>query len=246
MNALKVTLLSTLPFEPGLNGYERLQGALYSLWRKVLPELHDVGYSERDKRFRMFVFSPIWEKGPVLGPWKAVSFEVRSPIEGAIDALAELLSERGTLRLGSFILPVIGLEAADHLLFYPEVVVQTLSPVTVHKTVYKQTAGSPQQKRTIFPSPNEEMFSALLSKNLASKLSVLHIPVAPEIKIEPEPDTISHRDMVFKGTKIKGWEGRFRLRAEPKVIAFLYYTGIGTRNSQGFGMFRIEAQFPAP
>ena len=44
----------------------------------------------------------------------------------------------------------------------------------------------------------------------------------------------------FKGqTIIAGWKGIYRLVASEQLLNFLYQTGIGDRNSQGFGMFEL-------
>lgn len=42
---------------------------------------------------------------------------------------------------------------------------------------------------------------------------------------------------LFKGTRITAWDGRFRLKGDPALLTFLYNTGLGTKSSQGFGMF---------
>ena len=43
----------------------------------------------------------------------------------------------------------------------------------------------------------------------------------------------------FKGTYITGWQGYYHLEGSNELINFLYYAGLGDRNSQGFGMFKI-------
>lgn len=45
---------------------------------------------------------------------------------------------------------------------------------------------------------------------------------------------------VFKNTYIIAWEIPFTLKGNARTIDFLYNTGIGKRNSQGFGMFGIK------
>ncbi|KHE90832.1 MAG: hypothetical protein K8F52_04850 [Candidatus Scalindua rubra] len=39
----------------------------------------------------------------------------------------------------------------------------------------------------------------------------------------------------FKGTVIKGWTGHFRLEGKPELLQFALDTGLGSRNSAGFG-----------
>ncbi|RKX92249.1 MAG: CRISPR-associated endoribonuclease Cas6, partial [Spirochaetes bacterium] len=41
------------------------------------------------------------------------------------------------------------------------------------------------------------------------------------------------------GTIIKGWTGTFVLNGNRKILKLAYYTGLGSKNSQGFGMFEV-------
>ena len=43
----------------------------------------------------------------------------------------------------------------------------------------------------------------------------------------------------YKGFYITGWCGEYVLKGERKYLDFLYQTGIGSKNAQGFGMFDI-------
>ena len=43
----------------------------------------------------------------------------------------------------------------------------------------------------------------------------------------------------YKGFFINGWKGIYQLSGERKYLDFLYQTGLGAKNSQGFGMFDV-------
>ena len=236
MNALVVTMWAARPVCLPLAYNALIQGALYENWRETFPELHDEGYSDGLHRFRMFTFSPLQGRYRVQG--KEIFFEgtirleVRSPISELIDALCDGLQERGAMLLGCNELPVVSLESADRFLFFRHASIQTLSPVTVHET-------EPNGK-TIYYSPADEMFLPLLVGNLASKLRATGIPAAPVLSCVPNARTLRKRVTTFKGTYVTAYDGRFKLETEPEAMALLYYAGLGSRNSQGFGMFTIE------
>ena len=40
-------------------------------------------------------------------------------------------------------------------------------------------------------------------------------------------------------TVIKRWKGRFKVKGHPEFLAFAYDAGLGSRNSQGFGMVNV-------
>jgi CRISPR-associated endoribonuclease Cas6 len=42
-----------------------------------------------------------------------------------------------------------------------------------------------------------------------------------------------------KDIYIIGWRGEYELRGYPEYLDFLYYCGLGARNSDGFGMFEM-------
>lgn len=236
MNALAVTLWAAHPVRFPLAYNAMLQGALYENWRRTFPELHDQGYSDGLHHFRMFTFGPLQGHYRVEGKQivfdGAVRFEVRSPVSELIDALCDSFQKRGTVLLGRSKLPIISLECADRLLFFHRALIRTLSPVTVHET---QPDG-----RTIYYSPEDEMFLPLLAGNLESKMRAAGIPAAPVLSCVPSVQTLRKRVTTFKGIYITAYEGQFELQAEPEAVALLYYAGLGSRNSQGFGMFAIE------
>ncbi|WP_339063934.1 CRISPR-associated endoribonuclease Cas6 [Tepidibacillus marianensis] len=56
------------------------------------------------------------------------------------------------------------------------------------------------------------------------------------------PLKVTNKDKVitkFKGFIINAWSGIYELRGNPEVLDFAYRVGVGGRNSQGFGMFKI-------
>lgn len=236
MNALAVTLWAAHPVRLPIAYNAIIQGALYENWRETFPELHNQGYSDGLHRFRFFTFSPLQGHYQVQGKQilfdGALRLEVRSPVSELIDTLCDSFQERGAMKLGRDELPVISLECADRFLFFRHASIRMLSPVTVHET---QPNG-----QTVYYSPEDEMFLPLLVGNLESKLRVAGVPAAPVLSCVPNAQTLRKRVTTFKGTYVTAYEGQFELQAEPEAIALLYYAGLGSRNSQGFGMFAIE------
>lgn len=43
----------------------------------------------------------------------------------------------------------------------------------------------------------------------------------------------------YKNSYITAWYGTYCLKGERKYLDFLYQTGLGAKNSQGFGMFEL-------
>ena len=237
MNALTITLRLDGPLHLPIAYNYFIQSALYGAWREAFPTLHDEGYTDGTRSFRMFAFGPLQGRYRVEGKeilyTGPVSLEVRSPAEELMEQLAAHLLEQGFLRLGQYELPGTDLRTADRLLFFPSARVRALGPVTVHDTL--------PDGKTVYYAPTEERFGELLAENLAAKLqaSGTGAPAFLGVRTAGTPRKVV---TTFKGIYVTGYTGTFLLEADPEAMGLLYYTGLGSRNSQGFGMFDIEEQ----
>ncbi len=236
MNALIITLWTNNSITLPIAYNHILQVALYSAWEESFPQLHDEGFSADSNIFRMFTFSPLrgkYEiKGKTISFSGAVSFEVRSPVQDLLHILADYILNEQYVRLGHYELPVVNMETADRLFFPASANISMLSPISVHQT----TADG----KTIYYTPQDEKFILLITENLASKIQASGLDIDTVIGLVPYMRTLRRRVTTFKGIYITGYTGRFLLETDPETMAFLYYTGLGARNSQGFGMFEIE------
>jgi len=43
----------------------------------------------------------------------------------------------------------------------------------------------------------------------------------------------------YKNVYVKGWMGIYDVETTPELLELAYYTGLGAKNSQGFGCFEI-------
>ncbi|MBQ9347307.1 MAG: CRISPR-associated endoribonuclease Cas6 [Oscillibacter sp.] len=234
MNTLKITLLAKQAVCLPLAYNYLIQSALYADWRAVYPDLHGTGYMDGGRHFRLFTFGPLTGSSHVED--KTIVFqglvhlEVRSPVAELMEILADALIQRGTLRIGRYNLPVAGLDASDALLFRSAATIDMLSPLTIHETL--------PDGHTRYYAPTEEAFPLLLTQNLESKLRAAELPLPSHFGCGLI-GTAKKRVTTVKGNYVTGYMGRFRLETNPQTMAFLYYTGLGTRNSQGFGMFSM-------
>lgn len=234
MNALVITLWAEPPLTLPIDYNSTVQGALYACWREKFPALHDQGFSSGHKTFRMFTFSPLLGASVIkedrISFLGAITLEVRSISSELVDALAGHLILHRVLRLGKRDLPVVDLRSADRLIFQPSTTIHAVAPITVHRTI---------DRRTVYYSPFDKMFSTLLCDNLKSKLRAAGRDDDVTLVCRPVNGTIREISAQFRETKIVGYSGDFLVAADSSSTEFLYYTGIGDRNSQGFGMFEI-------
>ena len=111
----------------------------------------------------------------------------------------------------------------------------TGSPITVNTT-------NPQTKETRYYSPAERKFNILVNTNLSNKYKAYYgHDVEDGIQISFVGSGEPHRYVTqYKDFYIEAWLGKFLLEGPPSCLSFLYETGIGARNSCGFGLMRVN------
>jgi CRISPR-associated endoribonuclease Cas6 len=160
---------------------------------------------------------------------------ISSPIERFLSELINQLVKNSKLQLLGNELQVTSIEIPRSPALGDEAVFYTLSPITVYSTLY--TAEG--KKKTYYYSPYEEEFSQLASINLARKYKAykgeeMHGDVGITPLGRPKESIV-----LFKGTVIKAWAGRFKIKGDKRLIEMAYEAGIGSKNSAGFGMVEV-------
>lgn len=224
---------------------EIVQGFIYRHLDSFLAKrIHDQGFGDPDakRRFRFFTFSRLIPSGSVSvkngriyldGP---VSLVVASPINAFVESFAENVLKSGIIWLNGKRLAVssVGVEAQPS--YNENILVRTLSPVTVYSTVTLADCS----KKTYFYSPFESDFGDLIIKNLQRKLKVLTGHFVEGGSIKPYIVKSGNQRIVkYKGTVIKGWDGIFELSLPEELFRLAFDAGIGAKNSQGFGCVEV-------
>ena len=200
-------------------------------------KIHDQG-SEYSKRiYKLFVFSLIKgryvRKGRQIIFQDSVEYEVRSPEARLIQNLAKSIKEHG-ITYGDSHFDDVELEIRDYEVENNQIHIRMSSPVCVYST--EADTGF-----THYYAPEDEKFSKLVKDNFFRKYQA-YSGVIPEGEIEILPMKVTEKDKFitrYKKTYINGWNGEYLLKGPRKYLDFLYQTGIGSKNSQGFGMFQI-------
>jgi len=225
-----------------------LQGFLYHhLHLHIAEKLHSKGFPYEKRHFRLFTFSRLKGKHSLQPPDMKFSgtihWFIATSAREFLESLVQHLLKSRSLKIGNSRCILTGIEVPFPPAFTSPLFVQALSPITVYSTL-----GVPGGKRkTYYYSPFEQEFSRLLFENLKKKYFLIHHQPYSGRDFQVEPVGIqSHHQKVlyFKKTVVKGWMGRYKMTGEPILLEVAYDTGLGAKNSQGFGM--IEALSPLP
>ncbi|MCP8967382.1 CRISPR-associated endoribonuclease Cas6 [Ectobacillus ponti] len=221
-----------------------LQGLLYRSLREenFAHFLHDTGYYKGKRKFKLFTFSRLMGTHTIRRELKRIEFKniitwrIGSVLEDVIQQLQERFMQDRLIQINGFPLIIESLELEEPRFNQSKHVIQMLSPITVYSTYEEQ-----EKKKTNYFAPTDPAFPLLVSSNFSNKYEAYH-GYAPrdEFIIRPLQVNDSHKVVTkFKNHIITGWLGKYELESSPEQIAFAHNAGIGSRNSQGFGMFEI-------
>lgn len=221
-----------------------LHGFLYGAIARASPDvggfLHDHGYASGAHRYKMLVFSRLYPRraarrpdGLELAP--PIHWWVSSPLAAPMEALAVALLTEGRAVLGDASLEVEKVEVEPPPEFSGRVRCETLSPLVASTGVQK---GEKLHKK--FLSPSDPIFWQVLEANLRRKAEALgmSLPAEAEVRFASMGEWRS-RLLYSQGTQVRGYEGRFTMEGDEPLLRLAYEAGLGERNTQGFGMFRV-------
>ncbi len=221
-----------------------LQGLIYkNLTDEVLRTfLHEVGFQKGKRSYKLFTYSKILGKSKFNSSDKTISFDspIRLHISSLVDEFVQDLSntffKSNRLFLGKKAIELrsIGVKMPDFE--GREIKIEMLSPLVTYSTVEID-----RKKKTIYFSPKDSEFSERIRQNLLRKYIAVYgqPPEDNSFEIEyigrGEPKLSIIR---YRNTIIKGYNGHYHLKGNPELIRLGYFTGLGSKNSQGFGCFQ--------
>lgn len=220
--------------------YHRLvQGMIYNALQTApgySKFIHDSGYNTGSRHFKLFVFSSLNGKKTIVNNCLVfhdkIYLDIRSADTKFIQALLISFCQAGSVTLAESEATILKCELHNTILYEEEYQIKMRSPITAYCTT--------ESKKTVYYSPFDTAFVPSLRQNFASKYEAFYgktpngtislVPTAFDVKKDKYVTN-------YKGFYITAWRGTYQLKGSAEFINFLYNTGIGAKNSQGFGMF---------
>lgn len=202
--------------------------------------IHNQGYNYEKRSFKLYTFSDLLGKYQNLGDGRIkyinnAGLYIASYDEDFLKFLIKnvIFEEKFTILNSKIFIEKI--ETINTRIEENHVFIKTLSPVTIYST-FTTVDG---KKKTHYYHPNDNEFSELIRKNLVKKYFSYHNTYPKnssiQIKLVSKPELKIKR---YKGFIIKGWIGLFKLEGPQELIKVALDTGIGSKNSQGFGFVK--------
>ncbi len=223
-----------------------VQALIYRTFSPLLAsKLHNQGYPYEKRKFKLFTFSRILEKGKKEANEKllfkrSISFYFSSAIDDIVCDLGEGCFKGMEFYLFGQKVYVSKVEVLTLPVFEDKILIRMLAPLTIYST-FEDGNGN---KKTHYYAPGEINFSELIEINAIKKFSIiqtdlkydnLQLNVKP-VKVSPERNLKVIR---FKNTAIEGWTGIYELSGSRELITVTYEAGLGGKNPEGFGMWEV-------
>lgn len=212
-----------------------LQGVFYSLLSTegaLAEEVHDRP-QENGKQYKFFCFSDLSGKHYVRNGYISFPSTFTWEIRSADDRIMKTVRENvRKIDIKGVECMLIGMERAERVCFTDSVDITMMTPLCVYTT---RANGNRR-----FYSPDEDAFCRSVEKNLIAKYETLY-GRKPGSAVSLEPIAVTAEDKCvtkYKGWYVTGYRGRYCLSAPSDVIDLAYHTGLGVKNSAGFGLFQ--------
>ena len=248
----------TLP----INNSHLISSLIYNIVDKSSSDyaerLHEQGYRLQNRAFKLFTFSPLYpgnhhkwvmhENGTMSTAEALLHVTVSSPKNEFIEHLVIGLLQEPLVLVGNQRFKVETVRKLDSPDLSDNMPFIMLSPLVC--TTKRELEQYPQY---LFPGDSE--FERVLLENLLRKYQVLHgreFACTSEqfsfsidhAYVERMNGKIQKLITLKEGrsdeTKIKGTLAPFRLKASRELIEVGYECGFGEKNSQGFGMVKVD------
>ncbi len=217
--------------------YHYLQAVLYkTMGLDLSNRYHD------NCNVKNITFSNLYGEYSINSSKKEIIFKnkvvwyISSIDDSLIKAIINNLSETRAVTLRGQTLILSTIEMDFEQIKKETILIETLSPITVHRTSVDENGKS----KTQYYNPNDIEFKELLNQNLRSKKESLGISSSSDNKIELMALNDVKKVIVnYKNFIIEAYQGRFALKGNIDDLNLLYNAGLGCKNTHGFGMFKI-------
>ena len=264
---LQIKLKSSSQIVVPLHYKVQLQGLFYNAMDEEMRSfLHNQGYKNGPRVFRLFTFSDIQESARRQGEKLFFGNEITVYFSSHDADLCMSIARNMTgnqQRIGNHYFDSVIVGLANPKITDNIIRVQAVSPIVTYETLH-HADGRPYYN--YFPAEHPS-FTVEVRRNLIRKYNTLYpdTPIdltadATEIggTFSQTGETSSNNEapcfelqalgknrqviMYYKNYVIKGVQGEFLLRSDPKLLQVALDCGLGSKNSQGFGMLMLKGR----
>lgn len=241
---IKIFLKSDTPVKLPIHYNHLIQAMIYN---NISPELakflHDKGFLFEKRTFKLFTFSKIIgeftldkNNGQIMFTNDLVIY-ISSPVNEFCNQLGSYMLLKKHILLGNNKLFVEKLEIGHQRIENEILNLKALSPITVYSTMNKGDGT----RYTCYFVPGEKEFEQQLDNNLRKKYYVLYGQEAPQVPVRmTNIRSIKKHIVRYKDFVVKGYTCKFNLAGPRQLLQLAIDSGVGSKNSQGFGCIALD------
>jgi len=212
--------------------YEILSAAdpAYSHW------LHEQGFRWGKQVYRLFVYSdlivkPFHSSPDGLMDVRWMTWQISSPDKRFTDKFVEGLERKErTLEIFGTLVEVVDVVQTKPMDIGSGLIFRTISPIAV-------SIGDPSRSdHPIYLYPNDPKFVEMLERNLIMKWQAFHHKEWDGATFGIRVWNPRRKLVRVFNTNVRAWYLNLQMWGTDELIRFAYSTGLGIKNSQGFGM----------
>jgi CRISPR-associated endoribonuclease Cas6 len=228
-----------------------LQAAIYKTLANSDAEfatwLHENGYQQDGKRFKLFTFSNLIVPQYGIGKERE-RLEIKSDY---VTLLISFLPEKSTQKFIQWIFNNRTIQIADHLSgvqfvvreiqvmsplnYKPDMVFRTLSPICI--------SLRNERGHMDYLAPNDSRYELGLLTGLLARYNVIHgEPFSGDsychlqLLNEPKSSLVRIKAGTPNETRVRGYRYQFKIDLPEELMQIAYESGLGEKGSMGFGM----------
>ena len=208
--------------------------------------LHDNGFTNHNKRFKMFVFSNLFPNCKALGDRMCI-------LSDTMHLFLSFLPEKSTEEFvkGIFLDNLLNLGDGKSKVQFQVENIEALSTPNLHNYIFQTLSpvnvSVKRENASIeYVSPERDDYGKMLINNLKEKYLAFYGKAFVgddsyefELLSPPKPRLITIKAYTSEMTKVKGFNYHFRIKADDALMHIMYEAGLGEKNSTGFGMVEI-------
>lgn len=216
-------------------------------------DLHEYGFRYGKRKYPLFTFGPIvgnsrkqTKNGKSMVTFTSeISIEFRAWDSDLVETIKEKAISEG-VRFKNTIYQDVTCVVKDEAITSDYVIIEMISPICVYKTYEVDEGGKKHNKISYLKpfKPYIEEFENEVVQNFRRKYNAAtgREPdsniVFETVKVDRRTDKV---DTYYKNRAgmMCAYGGIYRLKGAPEYLTLLYNSGLGAKNSNGFGMFKV-------
>ncbi len=205
--------------------------------------IHDHGYEYNGRKYKMYTFSRLEGRYSInridktITYTEGVNLTISSMDNRFLSYIVDSILKEGKAELWKNKVSIEEVKCFDEEV-EEKMKVFTKSPIVTYSTFMRD-----DRKKTYYYNPFEDEFNELIRLNLIKKYKAIFgkDPLEDTFEIKPaNRERLKESIVIYKNTVIKAWGGEFYIKGSKELNSIAYNSGIGSKNSQGFGCIEIK------